>query len=303
MQRAVLTSKIRLRQLRCFVVVARKKSFVQAAEELGLTQPAVSRSVRELEQVIGHNLFDRSQRGAQLTSRGRALMEAAELGLLQISQGIQEATTEVDLTETIRVGALPNVCSQFLPGVIRDFKAAFPDVTVSVIPGPNADLLSDLRSGKVDIVIGRLSTGDAMRGLVFEALFDEPLVFVVGQSHVLASGNATLEDVLEYPLMLPPPGTIIRQEVDRFLASQGVVKLRNVIETTSSEFQRAYLQCTDCVAAVPRGVVQQDLERGALIQLPFGEQELTGPVGLTTNPEIGRSQALSELLTRIRQRP
>lgn len=301
MRNTLLTSKIRLRQLRCFVAVARKKSFVQAAEELGLTQPAVSRSVQELEQLVGHDLFDRSQRGAQLTRRGGVLLDAAELGLLQISQGIAEATTEVDFAETVRIGGLPNVCSQFLPGVVRKFKVLFPKVTVCVSTGPNADLLSGLRSGNIDIVIGRLSVSEDMRGLLFEALFDEPLVFVVSHRHPLARSSASLEDALKFPLVLPTQGTIIRREADRYFAAHGVTSLRNVVETTSSDFQRSYLRETECVAIIPRGVVQQDLAAGEFVQLPIGEKELVGPVGLTTNPETTHSQAMLELTEIIRK--
>lgn len=295
-----LASKVRIRQLRCFVHVARKKSFVIAAENLGLTQPAVSRSVRELEQIIGGDLFDRSLRGAQLTHRGQVLLDAAELGLLQISQGLIAAADDVDLSETVRIGALPNVCSQFLPDIIHTFKSSYPEVIVKVVPGVNAELLQGLRRGETDMVIGRLSSSDDMRGLQFETLFDEPLIFVVRSGHPLSARNATLESALTFPLILPPMGTIIRQEVARFMSAHGVSRLPDLIETTSSDFQRAYLQKTDCVAAVPHGVVQHDLDSGDLIRLPLEDASLTGPVGLTLNPKARESAAASLILAQIR---
>lgn len=295
-----ISNKLRIRQLRCFVTVARKKSFVAAADSLGLTQPAVSRSVRELELTLGHDLFDRSTRGAELTERGREFLDAAEAGLLQIWQGAKAVIGEVGSNETVRIGALPNVCSQFLPTVIGSFKAEFPEVRVIVNPGTNARLLSDLRLGATDLVIGRLSSSEDMRGLTFEALYDEPLVFVVRSEHPLAGGPALLQDALDYPLLLPPEGTIIRQEISRYLAGQGVGKLADVIETTSSDFQRVYLASTDCVAIIPKGVVQSALEAGGLRDLYIGQGELQGPVGLTINPEINQIGAVSALLQRIR---
>ncbi|MEO1024413.1 MAG: LysR substrate-binding domain-containing protein [Pseudomonadota bacterium] len=295
-----LSNKLRIRQLRCFVTVARKKSFVAAAESLGLTQPAVSRSVRELELTLGHDLFDRSTRGAELTKRGQDFLDAAEAGLLQIWQGAKAVIGEVGSNEAVRIGALPNVCSQFLPKVIEAFKAEFPEVTVIVNPGTNAGLLSDLRLGATDLVIGRLSSSEDMRGLIFEALYDEPLVFVVRSEHPLSGGPALLQDALDYPMMLPPEGTIIRQEISRFLAGHGAAKLANIIETTSSDFQRAYLASTDCVAVIPKGVVQSDLDSGALRDLSIGHGELQGPVGLTTNPEINQVGAVSLFLQSIR---
>ncbi|MEO1677298.1 MAG: LysR substrate-binding domain-containing protein [Pseudomonadota bacterium] len=296
----ILSRKIRLRQLRCFVTVARMKSFVVAAETLGLTQPAVSRSVRELEQILGHPLFDRSTRGAELTRRGRDFFEAAEAGLLQIWQGTRAVVGDVGYQEVVRIGALPNVCSQFLPQIVMPFKEEFQAVRVIVSSGTNARLLSGLRLGETDLVIGRLSSSEDMRGLVFEALFDEPLVFVIRPAHPLAGTKTTLQDVLQHPLMLPTEGTVIRQEVSRFLAGHGVGRLPDLIETTSPDFQRAYVAATDCVAVIPRGVVINDLERGDLIDLGIGRGELQGPVGLTTNPEIAPGNAVTLFLQRIR---
>ncbi|MEM6637376.1 MAG: LysR substrate-binding domain-containing protein [Pseudomonadota bacterium] len=295
-----LTTKIRLRQLRCFVKVARKKSFVLASEELGLTQPAVSRSIKELELILGDTLFDRSARGAQLTERGTAFLDTAEAALLQINQGLQTFFTDADQTNQVRIGALPNVCSQVLPSVIASYKADFPLSKVAVFPGTNARLLEGLRRGETDLVIGRLSSSEDMRGLVFEALFDEPIIFVVRAEHEIEPETASLEDLQRYPLLLPTEGTVIRQEIDRFLAGHGITRPQNLVETTSSDFQRAYLTSSECLAAIPRGVVRADIERGVLKELPLAEGDLKGPVGLTVNPLSAHSGAVREFMQRIR---
>lgn len=302
MQNAIdpFVHKIRLRQLLCFVTVARKKSFVLAAEDLGLTQPAVSRSIRELEQILGHDLFDRTTRGAELTDRGREFFDAAEAALLQLRQGTQAVIGDQSSNEFVRIGALPNVCSQFLPKVVKAFKSDFPTTRVVVIPGTNANLLDGLRRGDTDFVIGRLSSSDDMRGLVFEALYDEPLVFVVRADHPLSGSRVTLEAVAEFPIILPPEGTIIRHEVSRFLAGQGFDRLSDLVETTSSDFQRAYIADTDCVAIIPRGVVQAELATGEFVDLGIGKGELHGPVGLTINPNRQPGRSVSVFLGRVR---
>lgn len=296
----LISRKLRLRQLRCFVSVARMKSFVAAADRLGLTQPAVSRSVRELEQTLGNALFDRSTRGAELTRHGRDFLDAAEAGLLQIWQGAKAVVGDVGAQEVVRIGALPNVCSQFLPRLVARFKAEFPAVRVVINPGANAGLLSELRLGATDLVIGRLSKSDDMRGLAFEALYDEPLVFVVRPEHPLVRQSPSLQDVMQHPFVLPTDGTIIRQEVERFLAGHGVGRIADLIETTSSDFQRAYVAATNSIAVLPRGVVQSELETGALRQLEIGVGELVGPVGLTTNPDLKPTGAVALFVQRIR---
>lgn len=300
-QEDIIANKIKFRQLRCFVAVANLKSFVAAADALGLTQPAVSRSIKELESILGSDLFDRSTRGAELSKQGKDFFDAVEAGLVQISQGTKAVLGHLGSEEVIRIGALPNVCSQYLPKLIASFKADFPNIRVVVNTGTNAKLLSALRAAETDLVIGRLSTSDDMRGLVFEALFDEPLIFVVRKCHPLLAGSYTLADILQHPMVLPPKGTIIRQEADRFLAGRNIGKLLNTIETTSSDFQRAYVCDTDAVALLPSGVVLTELEIGLLVDLGIGHSDLSGPVGLTTNPEIRLGEAAQTLLKRIRQ--
>lgn len=221
---------------------------------------------------------------------------------MQIWQGAWAVVGDVASSEAVRIGALPNVCSQFLPEVVQAFKWDFPNVRIQVTPGTNAGLLGALRRGETDLVIGRLSSSDDMRGLVFEALYDEPLVFVVRASHPLASRPATLRDVLGYPLLLPPEGTIIRQELSRFLAGQGVGALADIVESTSSDFQRAYISTTECVAAIPRGVVQDALAEGVFHDLAIGQGDLKGPVGLTTNPDLRPGKAVASFLQRVRAR-
>jgi len=224
-----------------------------------------------------------------------------QLRCFQIWQGAKAVIGDLGALEVIRIGALPNVCSQFLPKVVAAFKAELPQVRVVVSPGTNTGLLSGLRRGETDLVIGRLSSSEDMRGLVFEALYDEPLVFVVRPSHPLAvKKSASLQEALECPLVLPPEGTIIRQEVSRFLAGQGVGNLPDIIETTSSDFQRAYIASTGCVAVIPRGVVQSDLDSGEMVELGIGGGELFGPVGLTTNPEMKSAGAVAMFLQRVR---
>jgi len=296
-----LLRKIRLRQLRCFVEVAQRSSFVNAAEAMGLTQPAVSRSVRELEQVLGVELFDRSQRGAVLTPAGESLLRSGEEGLSRISLGLQVAADPDAVREPVSIGALPNVCAQFLPGVAAEFKRRYPTIPLRIITGGNTELLNKLRINEVALVLGRISSGEEMRGLAFEHLYDEPLVFLVRPVHPLAQeAILTADQITQYPLILPRPETIIRVEAERFLASQGIAKIENLIETIAFEFIRTYLRDTDCIGVAPRGVFQRDLADGSLVELRFGQNKLLGAVGLTTRPDDEMTESQRELMAIIR---
>lgn len=122
---ARLLTKLRFRQIRCFLEVARRGSFMAAADVLGLTQPAVSRSIRELEATLNVALFDRSQRGALLTVHGRHLFDAAEAAMALLTEGML-ATQDMGGSRTLlRIGALPNICGLTLPGIVADFQTVW----------------------------------------------------------------------------------------------------------------------------------------------------------------------------------
>ncbi|MHA7869054.1 MAG: LysR family transcriptional regulator [Salipiger thiooxidans] len=113
---ARLLAKVRFRQIRCFVDVSRQGSFMAASGALGLTQPAVPRSIRELETTLEVTLFDGSQRDAVLTVHGRKLFDVAEAALL-LTEGMH-ATLGPDAShELLRIGAPPNVCGLTVPAI------------------------------------------------------------------------------------------------------------------------------------------------------------------------------------------
>ncbi len=93
-----------------------------------------------------------------------------------------------------------------------------------------------------------------MRGLNFEAVYDDALVFVVREGHQLPSKPPKIDAVLKFPVVVPTKGTIPRQELDCYLSGRGVSHLGNAIETKSSDLRRAYLSISDAVAVAPKGV-------------------------------------------------
>ena len=132
--------RVQFRHLRAFVEVARQRSITRAAEALNTVQPAVSRTIAHLEQIVGKPLFERRAKGLTLTSAGETLMLFAEPGLTHIAEGIQQAAGRGD-AQTMSLGVLPNVTREVMPAAVLRFKRAHPTITVRIVTGSATELL------------------------------------------------------------------------------------------------------------------------------------------------------------------
>ena len=293
--------RVQFRHLRAFVEVARQRSITRAAEALNTVQPAVSRTIAHLEQIAGKPLFERRAKGLTLTSAGETLMLFAEPGLTQIAEGIQQAAGRGD-TQTMSLGVLPNVTREVMPAAVLRFKRAHPNVTVRIVTGSAAELLRLLRGGEIDMLVGRLLQPELVKGLSFDHLYDEPLVFAVRAGHPLARRRrVTLDDVERFGIVLPSPGSIIRDEVNRFAMAQGHPAFANVVETTSFEFARPYITGGDAVIVFPQGAMRAELRKGLLVRLPLGDDGLSGPVGITYLPGRPLTATTRRLIAALRK--
>jgi len=292
--------RIKLRHLSCFLEVARLRSMGHAATALHISQPAVSKTIQELEQLLGGSLFDRSRRNLFLTPFGETFYRYAATSLAALRQGVDMARGTHEAS-TIRVGALPTVSARILPAAVQAFAASGPGAHTRIITGPNDYLLTLLRTGDVDFVIGRMAEPDAMAGLSFEHLYSERVVMVVRPGHpLLEQSPFDLAMIERYQTLMPTPSSVIRRLVDRMLLSHGVAELPHGVETISSAFGRAYTRQTDAVWIISEGVVANDLAEGYLALLPLDTGETTGPVGFTTRTDTIPGLAAGSLIQSVR---
>ncbi|WP_449240163.1 LysR substrate-binding domain-containing protein [Devosia neptuniae] len=156
-----------------------------------------------------------------------------------------------------------------MPRALQIFTQSGVSATVRVITGPNAYLLSLLRSGDVDLVIGRMAEPGEIAGLSFEHLYSEKIAFVVGPAHPLLSvPDFTLSMIGQYPVLMPPPGAVILPTVERLLATHGDFAMSHLIETVSDSFARSFLRLTKAVWIISEGVVVDDIDEGHFRLLP-----------------------------------
>lgn len=280
----MLSARVKLRHLMAFQEVARLQSLAKAAQALSITQPAMSKTIRELEEVLDATLFERSPQGATLTAAGQTLLRHAGPALRSLGEGFQAVRDAAQHDTVVRMGALSTVEEGLLPLALHRLHRRAPAVRVHVVTGPSAYLLSRLRAGELDVVAGRMSEAREIRGLQFEHLYYEPLVLAVRAEHpLLASETRGAEGLNAYPWIVPPTSTTLRDQVERFWVERGGTPPRIALETLSLPLSRRYAMRSDAVWVAPLDAVRDDIHEGRLRRLPVRLESRGGSVGLCTN--------------------
>ncbi|MET0544107.1 MAG: LysR substrate-binding domain-containing protein [Variovorax sp.] len=297
---------VQLRHLRCFVAIAQERHLARAAERLALSQPAVSKTLVELEVLAGTRLVERSsagRRGVQgLTPTGEQLLGHA-LRVLEALDASAEAIAPAtgERAERLRIGALPSVAPALLPQALARLRAHWPALQVLVKSAANAVLLDELRAGELDLVAGRMSDPRLMTGLSFELLYTEPLVFVARGGHPLARRRAaSVQAVLDYPLAVYAEGTIPRHNTESFFSARGLALPPNALQTLDLMVARAVVAASDAVWVTPLGAVRDDLEAGTLVRLRIDTPGTEEPVGLLLRSEAESSAACVAMIGLLR---
>ncbi|WP_454856084.1 pca operon transcription factor PcaQ [Rhizobium binxianense] len=299
----MIDTRVKFRHLQTFVEVARQKSVMKAAELLHVSQPAVTKTIRELEEVLGVGVFERDGRGIKITRYGEVFLRHAGAALTALRQGLDSVSQErFAEAPPIRVGALPTVSTRIMPRAMTLFLKENTWSRVKIVTGENAVLLEQLRIGDLDLVVGRLAGAEKMAGFSFEHLYSEQVVFAVRAGHPLLEGRQSLFASLgDYTVLMPTRGSIIRPVVENFLIANGVASLPNQIDTVSDAFGRAFVRDSDAVWIISNGVVARDIEDGLIAALPIDTAETRGPVGLTMRTDAIPSLPLSILMQTIRE--
>ncbi|EGK3109353.1 LysR family transcriptional regulator [Salmonella enterica] len=298
----LFSQRIRLRHLHTFVAVAQQGTLGRAAETLNLSQPALSKTLNELEQLTGTRLFERGRLGAQLTVPGEQFLTHAIKVLDALNTAGQALNRKEDASaDVVRVGALPTAALGILPAAIGRFHQQQKSTSLQVATMNNTMLLAGLKSGEIDLGIGRMSDPELMGGLNYELLFLESLKLVVRPGHPLLQETITLSRVMEWPVVVSPKGTVPRQNAEALLQSQGCKMPAGCIETLSASLSRQLTVDYDYVWFVPSGAVKEDLRQATLVSLPVPTQSAGEPIGILTRVDIPLSTGAQMLIAAIRK--
>lgn len=294
--------RVTIRQLRLVTAIAEVGSMVRAGEAVGMTQPAVSKAVRDLERDLGVKLFKRGNRGVTPTSYGEALVRHAQRVLAQLEHAAEEID---DLAHgaggRVAIGTLLAASAWLLPKAIARLRAERPRVLVDVVEGTSDRLHLMLLRGDLDMVVGRLSEFRHRAGLRQEPIYSEEIVILARPGHPLARrAELWLPDLEEADWILPPPETTLRRQLEKAFFDAGLDPPRCMVQSVSLLTNRQLLRESDLVGAWPRGVAADDLAQGRLVSLPVRLDGILWPVGVSTRKLIPLSPAAEALLAMLR---
>lgn len=303
----MIEERIKLRHLQCMLAVAQLGGVQKAAQALAISQPAVSKTVTELEELLGVRLLERSRKGAELTAAGTAFLRHAQNSISALKQAVASVAPGPPRSAPVVLGVLPTVAPSLVPRLIaqldlRAGRVGLPAPSLRIHSQTNPELLSQLRQGPLDLVIGRFAEPQVMRGLSFEHLYTDPLVLVVRRGHPLLRKRQTdiLAHLKAYRLILPLPGTAIRHATDALLTQQGAEEPPSTVETLSISLARQQCLNSNAIWFTRKGAVAPDLEQKRLSLLPVQTGRTEEMVGLIQRADSRLSPAPLEVAEAIR---
>lgn len=288
----LLDGRLKLRHLVLATTIAEHGSVMRAADHLRVTQPVVTRGLRELEAILGVEIFDRGPRGVSPTQYGTVFLDHARAALAQIRQAGQHIT-ELSAGEvgTVTVGTHLAGSNVLLPEAIGRLKAERPRVTVIVKEATPDVLAADLLAGRVDLVVGRLTPVDDGERTVQIRLYREPIRLVTRVGHPAGPPAAPeLAELMDHRWVLPVEQTALRRELEEVFFVDGLPLPADRVECTSILTLRSLLLNGDVIAALPMLIAQED-EQLALLSTPLrGVRRLVG-VSMAADRALGPSAA------------
>lgn len=292
-----LAQRLTYRQLTVLVAVANQHNEPLAAARLGLTQPAVSGNLRDLERQLGVALFLRTQRGMLPTDCGEALIRYVKVALREISLVNDDlAAWQGQVRGQIVIGTLPLSSSLLVPRAVAALLRELPKLRVTILDGTYDALSESLRNGEIDILIGALRQNMASRDIIQEQLFHDRLAVVARHDHPLVThGALALSDLLDAQWVAPRKDTPARLAFEQEFRSAGLEAPEVVVEVGNLSTIRTLLLDSDRVTLVSPYQVHFEIQSGQLAILPIQLKGTLRPIGITVRADDFPTQALQRL--------
>jgi DNA-binding transcriptional LysR family regulator len=292
------------RQLAAFCAVVERKSFSQAAERLGVTQPAVSLQVRSLEKRLGRKLLDRSGRRVEPTEAGLALYRGAQRMLALEGQLIEEldAGEEGELGGTLEVGASTGPGSTVVPVLLCEFQRENPGVAVSLSISDTQSVVD--RVAERELELGVVGAARRHRGVVFEPFFRDEVVLACPPGHRFAGRSVSLEELREEPLIVMQEGAGVRQVIEDELRRAGT-RLRDLeprLELGLQESVKSAVAAGHGVTFISRTAIEADLAAGMLVTARVNGLEPSREISLVRSAGRSPTRAAEAFLEFARER-
>lgn len=269
------------KQLRHFVAVVESGTLSAAAEVLHITQPALTRSIKNLEAHLQAELLERRSRGVTPTEAGARLYHQAKMILNEAARTAGDITaTAKGQRGSLSIGVAAMFAGDPMADVLIRLAKSVPDLTVNIIEGFYEDLVTDLKTAHVEAVISNFPPGVADEGLVFEPLITVLPHFVVSATHPLAKkSEVSIADLRACRLAMVRQAHVSALVADLF-ASKNLTLLRPAIETNSITLLRSLVLSGDYASLLPQHLLEQDIADGRIKRLELAGTPFERPSGL-----------------------
>jgi len=266
-----IRARLKTRQLLLLAAMEEEGNVRRAAEVLGMAQPAASKLLKDLEDMLGVSLFDRTQQGMRATLYGEVMIRHARMVLSNLSHAHDEISAlRAGLTGQVRIGTIAAAGATLVPLAIARIKQSSPLLQIWAHIETSDVLLPKLAQGELDMMVGRvLERQDQFRETVrYELLAAEPVCAVVRPGHPLEDiRDLTLRGLVNAGWVLHPPGSVLRHRFDMMFAQIGLTPPQNVVNTGNFLAIVSLLMHSDMMAVLPVEVARQYEGNGVLKRL------------------------------------
>ena len=285
------------RRLQVFHTVARLLSFTKAAEELHMTQPAVTFQVRQLEEQFNTRLFDRTHNRISLTDAGKRVFEFAER-IFELYGEMDRSVRELtgDMSGVLILGASTTIAEYMLPVLLGDFKAKHPEVTIRLKVANTDGIVSQIENNEIDMGVVEAPVNN--KNLVVEECRTDQLVVIVPPGHELIQAKVVpMKRLIDYPFICREEGSGTREVMIESMIAAGVnmSDLNIAMELGSLEAIKGAVEAGMGVSILSKATILKELRLGTLVALDT-DPPITRPFSFVHQKQKFRVRAMEELL-------
>jgi DNA-binding transcriptional LysR family regulator len=297
-----IRARLKTRQLLLLVALSEEGNIHRAAQVLSMSQPAASKLLKDLEDVLEVSLFDRLPRGMRPTWYGETMIRHARVALASLNQAHDELqAAKAGQFGQVSIGAITSPALMLLPQAVQMVKDNHPDLRVSLQIETSDVLIEKLNQNKLDILIARLFAQHDKSDLRYEVLTDEPISLVGRPDHpLLQAKNLSLPDLADAGWIVPPAGSVLRHRFELMFQEVGLRAPVNLIETGALLFTSKMLQKSDMLSVLATDVASYYAEHGLMSILPIELPCQMEAFGIITRRDRLLSPAAEVMLRAIR---
>jgi DNA-binding transcriptional LysR family regulator len=298
-----LRARLKTRQLLLLIAIADEGNIHRAAETLNVSQPAASKLLKDLEDMMKVQLFERLPRGMRATLYGEVMIRHARIALASLG----EAGAEIDSLKegyagNVRVGAIQGPAVTLIPEAIKRAVQERPLLRVTLLVESSDVLMEHLAQSKLDILVARLFVQHDKSRLHYQALAEEKICAIVRPDHpILAVRRPSLTDMAQCGWIMPPSGSVLRHRLELMFHNAGLELPARLIESTALVFVLNMLRCTDYISVIPADAAHYYVAHGVVSMVPTELSCKMDDFGIITRKDWLLSPAAQCMLTALKE--